>query len=373
MKQQTLAPACYPARFPCNNPNDWNDPGYNPREYNNPVLTTEPIPKWADPEENDLRVMESRITYSGPTDGNVGRETTLRDHGVYNSSRTKFLNPKGKTGIVGRGLLGKWGPNHAADVIVTRDAIDGNGFEVLLVTKHTGDGVSCLAFPAGMVEAGHDVPATLYKELTEEAVRDSKQVQRLFNECKLGVVYRGFVDDYRNTDHAWMETTAAHFHADDSVDLELCVSDTNEIAKVAWYKIDDVHTMYASHIDWLGYAASTLLQRKEAKKRVADFDAETATAMFPTAKRKRMADKIIKLPGNRLKDILHAIAKRNEAAITWMDSYISNDTGLIVGKLSESPDTFEFDIQKLGDATLSEIETILARSSEATEAPVGIA
>ena len=26
----------------------------------------------------------------------------------------------GRTGIVGRGLLGKWGPNHAVDPIVTR-------------------------------------------------------------------------------------------------------------------------------------------------------------------------------------------------------------------------------------------------------------
>ena len=26
----------------------------------------------------------------------------------------------GRTGMVGRGLLGKWGPNHAVDPIVTR-------------------------------------------------------------------------------------------------------------------------------------------------------------------------------------------------------------------------------------------------------------
>ena len=29
-------------------------------------------------------------------------------------------NPIGRTGMAGRGLLGKWGPNHAADPIVTR-------------------------------------------------------------------------------------------------------------------------------------------------------------------------------------------------------------------------------------------------------------
>lgn len=30
------------------------------------------------------------------------------------------LNPIGRTGLRGRGLLGRWGPNHAADPIITR-------------------------------------------------------------------------------------------------------------------------------------------------------------------------------------------------------------------------------------------------------------
>ena len=30
------------------------------------------------------------------------------------------LNIRGRTGIRGRGVLGKWGPNHAADPVVTR-------------------------------------------------------------------------------------------------------------------------------------------------------------------------------------------------------------------------------------------------------------
>ena len=31
-----------------------------------------------------------------------------------------FSNPMGRTGMTGRGLLGRFGPNHAADPIVTR-------------------------------------------------------------------------------------------------------------------------------------------------------------------------------------------------------------------------------------------------------------
>ena len=37
-----------------------------------------------------------------------------------NSLEIFCRNPIGRTGMTGRGLLGRWGPNHAADPIVTR-------------------------------------------------------------------------------------------------------------------------------------------------------------------------------------------------------------------------------------------------------------
>ena len=40
-------------------------------------------------------------------------------------------NPVGRTGITGRGLLGRWGPNHAADPIVSRWKLDEDGDPVL--------------------------------------------------------------------------------------------------------------------------------------------------------------------------------------------------------------------------------------------------
>ena len=45
--------------------------------------------------------------------------------------------------------------------------------------------------------------------LTATAV---SQVAALFESGK--EVYRGYVDDPRNTDNAWMETTAMHFHCE---------------------------------------------------------------------------------------------------------------------------------------------------------------
>ena len=51
------------------------------------------------------------------------------------------LNPIGRTGLCGRGQLGKWGPNHAADPIVTRWKRDEKGD----VVKHS-DGRNILEF-----------------------------------------------------------------------------------------------------------------------------------------------------------------------------------------------------------------------------------
>lgn len=40
--------------------------------------------------------------------------------GTYTIENNFPLNPIGRTGIQGRGVLGRWGPNHAADPIITR-------------------------------------------------------------------------------------------------------------------------------------------------------------------------------------------------------------------------------------------------------------
>lgn len=50
-------------------------------------------------------------------DGKIDR----RSHtGRYDVVDGRPLNPEGRTGLCGRGVLGRWGPNHASDPIVTR-------------------------------------------------------------------------------------------------------------------------------------------------------------------------------------------------------------------------------------------------------------
>jgi len=75
-------------------------------------------------------------------------------------------NPRGRTGLAGRGLLGKWGPNHAADPIVTRfNPLTGKLQMVAVCRKDTG----AWAIPGGMVDAGETVSVTVRREFEEEA------------------------------------------------------------------------------------------------------------------------------------------------------------------------------------------------------------
>ena len=268
LKQRTQAPDGYPTRIVGQDVLDWDDDKYKPIEYNADVLTSSPKPAWADPAVVLSSEVGSRLIFDIK-----GNATTVSAICKLDEATDRFLNPFGHTGVRGRGLLGCWGPNHAADNIVTRRSPEGTGFEVMLVRKRVGDSSSCLAFPAGMVDPGKTVVQTMRAELTQEAVVDdsgtgSSYVDRLFSsECDRGSIYKGQVDDWRNTDNAWMVTTANWFHATPEVaaGLRIGVADTEEIESAAWYRIDKVETMYASHQEWLDAVKAKLTVEFNAK------------------------------------------------------------------------------------------------------------
>lgn len=86
---------------------DW--PEYKPVEYTSLKVKEKPV--WADPDDVAL------ITNWNKLDGKIDRRSFTGDYKILNKMP---LNPSGRTGIRGRGQLGKWAVNHAADPIVTR-------------------------------------------------------------------------------------------------------------------------------------------------------------------------------------------------------------------------------------------------------------
>jgi ADP-ribose pyrophosphatase len=191
-----------------------------------------------------------------------------------------------------RGLLGKWGPNHAADPIVTRflpveepdlpaathTAVQhwrqrSRGRLQVVAIKRRDCGA--WALPGGMVDVGESVSATVRREFAEEAgqhladpvlhARFEQLSARLFSSGQ--IVYRGYVDDPRNTDNAWMETTAFHFHCDAEMGALLPLHAGDDAAEVTWLDVDEADEryagLYASHKEWVDKVAATLKAARE--------------------------------------------------------------------------------------------------------------
>lgn len=84
-------------------------------EYNAPViLQSRSVAMWADP---DLKDPNFKPKFN-VIDGKINRSSFVGEYKIDAHGRP--LNIIGRTGMTGRGCLGKWGPNHAADPIVTR-------------------------------------------------------------------------------------------------------------------------------------------------------------------------------------------------------------------------------------------------------------
>ncbi|XP_013145242.1 PREDICTED: ADP-ribose pyrophosphatase, mitochondrial isoform X3 [Papilio polytes] len=242
---------------------------YKPRFYTAPSVYGKP---WADPDIDDLKF---KPTWNS-IDGNVNRKSYVGNYSIKNGFP---MNPVGRTGIYGRGLLGRWGPNHAADPVVTRwkkqadgeNAIDEITKKPILqfVAIKRGD-TGEWALPGGMVDPGEKVGVTAVREFQEEAMNSlsatdeekSQWNQQLKYFFSKGVeVYSGYVDDPRNTDNAWLETVAYNFHDHDGSTVGgLKLNAGDDAVGVCWVDITPNIELYASHKDIVSEVYKRLLK-----------------------------------------------------------------------------------------------------------------
>ncbi|MGI5330928.1 RapZ C-terminal domain-containing protein [Actinomadura nitritigenes] len=136
------------------------------------------------------------------------------------------LNPTGRTGKAGRNL-GRWGENAAADAIVV--AGTGADRRVLLIRRRdTGQ----WAIPGGMVEPGETAEAAMRRELLEETGADLTGLAPV-------VLARMHVDDSRESDHAWIATTAGLFRLPRPVDIVA----GDDATDTTWCSFADLDTL----------------------------------------------------------------------------------------------------------------------------------
>ena len=162
---------------------------------------------------------------------NLSERLTVEGPIFFDPTNLRPLNPRGRTGLCGRGKLGKWGPNEAVDPIVTRFHPRTNRLQVVVVRrKDTHE----WALPGKMVERGEKVHVALRNAFEPKAanfrgqdneVKMRMRLDQLFTDDVADlIVYRGYVDDPRNTDNAWIETTAVHYHCTRELAADLVLS-----------------------------------------------------------------------------------------------------------------------------------------------------
>ncbi|MFT7518323.1 MAG: ADP-ribose pyrophosphatase [Kiritimatiellia bacterium] len=133
---------------------------------------------WADPE--DMGAVRQEIAGTGQRLDDRGRP----------------LNPRGRTGIAGRGSLGRWGTNPEVTVCIIRASEDGT-LEIALGRRSDG---ADLELPRGFVLRDEQPLDCLARVLATEC--SVARPQSLDAE----IVSDGYTYDIRQTDHAWVQT-----------------------------------------------------------------------------------------------------------------------------------------------------------------------
>ncbi|KAG8432778.1 hypothetical protein GDO86_017135 [Hymenochirus boettgeri] len=188
-----------------------------------------------------------KINYN-TVDGNINRKSFCITYDVKDGLP---LNPNGRTGLKGRGCLCWFGPNHSMHIVITVWKINKDGsicrkrskkmFETLVIKQKHSDHWALLG---GSMDPGETLPLKLRKIFKCDFLTTFEDMLNKGIE-----VYKGYVDDPRNTDNAWIETTAISLHFENPDDLQLCALKQEILFR--WKTVEQKIPLYANHKDIL--------------------------------------------------------------------------------------------------------------------------
>ncbi|HEY5545424.1 MAG TPA: phosphotransferase [Gemmatimonadaceae bacterium] len=186
-------PSCYPPRQRVSiDSAPWavECPEYHPPYYVAPEVLANDCTcvagGWADPEDITL-VSEDLATL-----------------GVKRDAAGRPLHPHGRTGLSGRGSLGRWGPNVVVVAVITRAVSGASGLEILLGTPEASE---ALVLPRDFVRSREAAEAALARVIEATAGWRMNLPSEVLSE--------GYEYDLRRTDHAWVVTSVRHVHVTD--------------------------------------------------------------------------------------------------------------------------------------------------------------
>lgn len=185
-------------------------------------------------------------------------------------------NPAGRTGWCGRGRLPRFGPNHCVDAVLTRMNHESGALEVAVIpntissrSKRVDSLTRQKSRDSKPESATLSLPGVFIKDAdpskthaTQRAIQTKvvakvswQMLDEIFEEEPPTLVFTGYVDDERNTDNAWIETTALMYSFSTKAH---CLE---YLEGVKWVPITtDLH-LYGNH----GEICLTAKQRIEAK------------------------------------------------------------------------------------------------------------
>ncbi|KAL5961545.1 Transient receptor potential cation channel trpm, partial [Taenia solium] len=137
------------------------------------------------------------------------------------------LNPRGRSGLWGKGMLPHWGPNHVIVLAFTRAGRSSDDFQVAVLDRH-----QCSCLPWFFVDHRESCD---FRGCAAKVMRDFvlRRINSLFNnadpeldtvkdtltdsinEMEISLISDDFLDDHLNADHAWIEAVCINFHSKD--------------------------------------------------------------------------------------------------------------------------------------------------------------
>jgi len=233
-------------------------PGYAPLSYTSDNVRSHDYlthsDGWADPE--DIRDVQAAIA--------AGKRPPMNVYGLEVEYDEKGYPVFARTGLTGRGDLGLYGFNPAATAVVLRENPLENGrVEVLLETRQDGQTALPGRFLTRVKGRGGRIVFSNPRDTAVRALHEETGIQLTdIAVDREEVIYRGPVDDDRNTDQSQVADEVWLFHITDREDAARISKPkpgyrTND---VKWVPIDQVQSplLYANHGNYIRLAVERI-------------------------------------------------------------------------------------------------------------------
>ncbi|CAH8563889.1 unnamed protein product [Heterobilharzia americana] len=182
------------------------------------------------------------------------------------------LNPCGRTGLAGKGLLPHWGPNHAIIIAITRpDPLNGRYENLPIMQVGLLHNNQQLCLPWYLTDHRQDCD---FQDCSANVIRvfiqrrlinlfnDKQQLQLMLISLKaasVSIAYTGYITDHLNADHAWIEGVLFNIHENEEHPFEKdflkVFLESESTEQVAWVNIGRLTGIRSSHDELLARIA----------------------------------------------------------------------------------------------------------------------